>query len=198
MKHTIEDERTRGLKRQVRGEAYLLTAALLLVSLFWKTYGLGLPVTACLTELVVLLVGVVYLAVRSTLVSYEFVDPSKAGRRLRALAVVAISAVVAVANAVRNWNTYGDRYTGLLDGHFLAVPVVTFLAQTMAEIVASSIVIEQVFAIPGIGVLLLSSINNRDFPVVQALVMILVLWVVLVNFLADLLYQYMDPRIRLR
>ena len=122
MKHTIEDERTRGLKRQVRGEAYLLTAALLLVSLFWKTYGLGLPVTACLTELVVLLVGVVYLAVRSTLVSYEFVDPSKAGRRLRALAVVA------VANAVRNWNTYGDRYTGLLDGHFLAVPVVTFLA----------------------------------------------------------------------
>ena len=126
MKHTIEDERTRGLKRQVRGEAYLLTAALLLVSLFWKTYGLGLPVTACLTELVVLLVGVVYLAVRSTLVSYELVDPSKAGRRLRALAVVAISAVVAVANAVRNWNTYGDRYTGLLDGHFLAVPVVTF------------------------------------------------------------------------
>lgn len=122
MKHTIEDERTRGLKRQVWGEAYLLTAALLLVSLFWKTYGLGLPVTACLTELVVLLVGVVYLAVRSTLVSYEFVDPSKAGRRLRALAVVA------VANAVRNWNTYGDRYTGLLDGHFLAVPVVTFLA----------------------------------------------------------------------
>lgn len=69
------------------------------MSLFWKTYGLGLPVTACLTELVVLLVGVVYLAVRSTLVSYEFVDPSKAGRRLRALAVVAISAVVAVANA---------------------------------------------------------------------------------------------------
>ena len=128
MKHTIEDDRTRGLKRQVRGEAYLLTAALLLVSLFWKPYGLGLPVTACLTELVVLLVGVVYLAVRSTLVSYEFVDPSNAGRRLRALAVVAISAVVAVANAVRNWNTYGDRYTGLLDGHFLAVPVVTFLA----------------------------------------------------------------------
>lgn len=84
--------------------------------------------TACLTELVVPAVGVVYLAVRSTLVSYEFVDPSKAGRRLRALAVVAISAVVAVANAVRNWNTYGDRYTGLLDGHFLAVPVVTFLA----------------------------------------------------------------------
>ena len=77
------------------------------------------------------------------------------------------------------------------------IPVITFIATSMAEIVASSIIIEQVFAIPGIGVLLLSSINNRDFPVVQAIVMILVLWVVVVNFIADLLYQYMDPRIRL-
>ena len=75
--------------------------------------------------------------------------------------------------------------------------MITFIATSMAEIVASSIIIEQVFAIPGIGVLLLSSINNRDFPVVQAIVMILVLWVVVVNFIADLLYQYMDPRIRL-
>lgn len=77
------------------------------------------------------------------------------------------------------------------------IPVITFIATSMAEIVASSIIIEQVFAIPGIGVLLLSSINNRDFPVVQAIVMILVLWVVVVNFIADLLYQMMDPRIRL-
>lgn len=75
--------------------------------------------------------------------------------------------------------------------------MITFIATSMAEIVASSIIIEQVFAIPGIGVLLLSSINNRDFPVVQVIVMILVLWVVVVNFIADLLYQYMDPRIRL-
>lgn len=77
------------------------------------------------------------------------------------------------------------------------IPVITFIATSMAEIVASSIIIEQVFAIPGIGILLLSSINNRDFPVVQAIVMILVLWVVVLNFIADLLYQYMDPRIRL-
>lgn len=75
--------------------------------------------------------------------------------------------------------------------------MITFIATSMAEIVASSIIIEQVFAIPGIGILLLSSINNRDFPVVQAIVMILVLWVVVLNFIADLLYQYMDPRIRL-
>ena len=75
--------------------------------------------------------------------------------------------------------------------------MITFIATSMAEIVASSIIIEQVFAIPGIGILLLSSINNRDFPVVQAIIVILVLWVVVLNFIADLLYQYMDPRIRL-
>ena len=77
------------------------------------------------------------------------------------------------------------------------ITVITFIATSMAEIVASSIIIEQVFAIPGIGILLLASINNRDFPVVQSIVMIRVLWVVVLNFIADLLYQYMDPRIRL-
>ena len=102
---------------------------------------------------------------------------------------------------VRTARSRGSTKDRILRKHVLRnaiIPVITFIATSMAEIVASSIVIEQVFAIPGIGVLLLSSINNRDFPVVQALVMILVLWVVLVNFLADLLYQYMDPRIRLR
>ena len=63
--------------------------------------------------------------------------------------------------------------------------------------VAGSIVIEQVFSIPGIGRLLLASIANRDFPVVQAIVVILALWVVVVNFIADVLYQCIDPRIRL-
>ncbi len=77
------------------------------------------------------------------------------------------------------------------------IPVVVFLAVSAAEMVAGSIVIEQVFAIPGIGRLLLASISYRDFPVVQAIVMILAIWVVLVNFLADILAQYIDPRVRL-
>ena len=52
--------------------------------------------------------------------------------------------------------------------------------------------------IPGIGRLLLASISNRDFPVVQAVVVILAAWIVVVNFLADLLNQWTDPRVRLR
>ena len=78
------------------------------------------------------------------------------------------------------------------------LPVITFLAVSAAEIMTSSIVIEQVFTIPGVGRLLLSSISNRDFPVVQAIVVILAAWIVAVNFVAQLLYQAADPRMRLR
>ena len=76
-------------------------------------------------------------------------------------------------------------------------PVVTFLAQTMAEIVAGSIVVEQVFVIPGLGRMLVTSISNRDYPVVQAIVVILAFWVVLAGTAADLVNQRIDPRLRL-
>lgn len=76
-------------------------------------------------------------------------------------------------------------------------PVITFLAQTMAEIVAGSIVVEQVFSVPGLGRLLLASINNRDWPVVQAIVVLLALWVMLAGTVADLINQRIDPRLRL-
>ena len=71
------------------------------------------------------------------------------------------------------------------------------LAMTVADIVAGSVVIEQVFAIPGLGRLLLTSISNRDYPVVQAIVVLVAFWVVLVNLLGDLLNQRLDPRLRL-
>ena len=77
------------------------------------------------------------------------------------------------------------------------VPVISFLAQTMAEIVAGGIVVEQVFAIPGLGRLLVASIANRDYPVVQAIVVILAFWVVLAGTVADLINQQIDPRLQL-
>lgn len=77
------------------------------------------------------------------------------------------------------------------------VPVIVFMAVSAAEMVAAGIIIEQVFAIPGIGRLLIASIGTYDFPVVQAIVLILAAWVVVVNFIADILSQYIDPRVRL-
>lgn len=76
-------------------------------------------------------------------------------------------------------------------------PVVAFLAQTMAELVAGAVVIEQVFAIPGLGRLLVASISNRDHPVVLAILVILCFWVVLSGTIADLIQQRLDPRLRL-
>ena len=101
---------------------------------------------------------------------------------------------------VRTAISRGNDRSGVLRRHVLRnalVPVVTFLAQTMAEIVAAGIVVEQVFAIPGLGRLLVSSISNRDYPVVQAIVVILAFWVVLAGTAADIVNQRIDPRLRL-
>ncbi len=102
---------------------------------------------------------------------------------------------------VRTARSRGGARRTILARHVLKnalIPVITFLAVSAAEIMTGTILIEQVFTIPGVGRLLLSSIFNRDFPVVQAIVVIMAAWIVLVNFAADLLVQWVDPRIRLK
>ena len=76
------------------------------------------------------------------------------------------------------------------------IPVITFLALVIAEILEGSIIVEQVFSVPGVGRLLITAILNRDYPVVQAVVMYVTALVVVINFLVDLLYQAVDPRIK--
>jgi ABC-type dipeptide/oligopeptide/nickel transport systems, permease components len=101
---------------------------------------------------------------------------------------------------VRTAISRGNDRRGVLRRHVLKnamVPVVAFLAQTMAEVIAGSIVVEQVFTMPGLGRLLLASISNRDYPVVEAIVVILAFWVVLAGVLGDLISQSIDPRLRL-
>lgn len=75
------------------------------------------------------------------------------------------------------------------------IPVVTFIGIIAAEIAAGSIVVEQVFGLPGIGRLLVSSISTRDYPVVQALMLYIVFAVVIVYFVVDILYRYIDQRV---
>ena len=77
------------------------------------------------------------------------------------------------------------------------VPTITFLGQTVAGSVGGSIVVEQVFGIPGMGRFLVASISNRDYPVVEALVVILAFWVILSGTVADLINQKIDPRLKL-
>jgi peptide/nickel transport system permease protein len=77
-----------------------------------------------------------------------------------------------------------------------AVPVVTVLGLQLATLLIGAVVVERVFVIPGLGSLLLDSVSNRDLIMVQDVVMILVVAVLLVNFLVDLLYLVIDPRLR--
>ncbi|MCM1065486.1 MAG: ABC transporter permease [Eubacterium sp.] len=99
---------------------------------------------------------------------------------------------------VRTAYSKGCTKRRVMYGHVLRnamMPVVTFLGMIIAEIVAGSIVIEQVFGLPGIGRLLISSISTRDFPVVQILILYITFVVIFVYFLVDILYRVIDPRI---
>ena len=102
---------------------------------------------------------------------------------------------------LRTARAKGLRPTRALLRHGLrnaAVPVVTVLALQLATLLVGSVVIERVFVIPGLGSLLLDSVANRDLVVVQDVVMIIAMAVLLVNFLVDMVYLVIDPRLRER
>ena len=94
----------------------------------------------------------------------------------------------------------GDTERGILYRHVLpniAVPVVTFLTLTLIMMITDSIVMEQVFTIPGAGRLLVGAIGTRDYPTVQALVVIIAAFVMTIHTLTDLICRVIDPRIGL-
>lgn len=76
------------------------------------------------------------------------------------------------------------------------IPVVTYSGLILATFMNGSIVIEQIFSWPGLGRLVLSSVTGRDFPVVQGIVIMVGLFLIVINFLVDILYALIDPRIR--
>jgi ABC-type dipeptide/oligopeptide/nickel transport system permease component len=77
------------------------------------------------------------------------------------------------------------------------VPVVTLLGLLAGRLIAGAIVVETVFAWPGLGRLMVSSIQSFDYPVVQVGVIFIATAIVVTNMLVDLSYQLIDPRIRL-
>ncbi len=103
------------------------------------------------------------------------------------------------ADYVRTAKSKGCNRRRVLWGHVLRnalVPVVTFLSMVMAEILAGSIVIEQVFNLSGVGRLLAVSISHRDYPVVRAIILYATTVVILLNYLSDIACRMLDPRIR--
>ena len=113
------------------------------------------------------------------------------------------SSLVAEAEAdyVRTALSKGCSRRMVLYRHMLKnalIPYLTLSGMMVAEIFSGSILIEQVFGIPGVGRLLVNSILSRDFPLLESLVVYLALLVVLANFAAELALQKADPRIRVK
>jgi peptide/nickel transport system permease protein len=78
------------------------------------------------------------------------------------------------------------------------IPVLTIMGLQLGQLLAGAIIIENVFFLPGLGRLVFASIGMRDLPVVRDIVLLMATAVVFVNFLVDLAYAYVDPRIKLR
>jgi ABC-type dipeptide/oligopeptide/nickel transport system permease component len=77
------------------------------------------------------------------------------------------------------------------------IPVITILALQFGSLLTGAIITEQIFSWPGLGRLLLQSISTRDYPQVQASILVIALTYIMVNFISDLLYGVVDPRIKL-
>ena len=100
---------------------------------------------------------------------------------------------------VRTARAKGVGERGVVLGHALknaSIPIVTLLGLDVGALLGGAVVTETVFAWPGVGRLAIESIYNRDFPVVQAVVFLVASGFVLINLAIDLLYTWLDPRIR--
>jgi peptide/nickel transport system permease protein len=79
----------------------------------------------------------------------------------------------------------------------IAIPLITFMGLILIQILGGAVIIESLFALPGLGRLLLSSIESRDYPVLQGGLLVVVVIAMIVNLVVDLLYRVIDPRVRL-
>ncbi len=117
------------------------------------------------------------------------------------LARITRSAVLEVMREdfVRTARAKGVSQRAVLWSHVLRnamIPVVTVMGMQFSELLAGTIVVENVFYLPGLGRLIFQAISNRDLIVVRNCVMLLAAMVVIVNFVVDVLYAVIDPRIK--
>jgi oligopeptide transport system permease protein len=99
---------------------------------------------------------------------------------------------------VRTAKAKGVSKTRIIFGHALKnslIPVITYFGPMLAFIVTGSMVVEQIFAVPGIGRQFVSSITNRDYTMIMGTTIFLASLIVIMNLVSDLLYKVVDPRI---
>jgi peptide/nickel transport system permease protein len=100
---------------------------------------------------------------------------------------------------VRTARAKGQTETKVLVNHALrnaAVPIITVIGFAFAILIGGVVVTESVFNIPGLGLLTVDAVLNRDFPTIQAVVLLFSFVYVLINLVIDICYTFLDPRIR--
>lgn len=128
MKVSFKDERVLQLNNKIQSEAYLIVIFLLLISIFIKYYVMDMSLSQYAVELGVIVLSIVYIAIRSMLVGYDFMKNSKGGKVSKVSIILISSLAISIINGIRNYSQYGDKYIGILDGLFIAVLVVTFIS----------------------------------------------------------------------
>ena len=101
---------------------------------------------------------------------------------------------------IRTARAKGVAPAKIIFGHALKnslIPVITYFGPMLAYIVTGSLVVEQIFAVPGIGRAFVSSITNRDYPLIMGTTIVLACLIVVMNLVSDILYKVVDPRITL-
>lgn len=114
---------------------------------------------------------------------------------------MARSAILEVLNQdyIRTARAKGLAELGVLIRHALRnalIPIVTVMGIQLGRLLGGAVIVEQIFGLPGIGNLLISAITERDYPMVQGAILIIGCLFVVVQFLVDLSYAYIDPQIR--
>ena len=101
---------------------------------------------------------------------------------------------------IRTARAKGVSQWKIIFGHALKnslIPVITYFGPMLAYIVTGSLVVEQIFAVPGIGRYFVSSITGRDYPLIMGTTIVLATLIVIMNLVSDILYKIVDPRINL-
>jgi len=78
------------------------------------------------------------------------------------------------------------------------IPVVTLVGLQAPLVIGGAVIMEQIFGIPGMGTLLLDAVNQRDYPIITGVFLVVGLAVMVINLLVDLSYGLLDPRVRVR
>ena len=154
----IKDERIIQLNNKIQSEAFILVIAILALSIFIKAYMLDMGVREYLTEMIVMIVSIVYLSIRGAMVGYSSMDNLYFGKKFKVISTLLLAVLITVFNGIRNYTMYGEKYTGILDVHFLAVIGITFIS----SLIFVTLILGAVYSIEKIGQKRLEKQFNND------------------------------------